>query len=120
MDQRLNISHPPLKRAFTVFSSLKKSSTESHIQFLDRVKRTLVTGGLGTQEAFDLSWDRFIIILTIKGLPDVAQLELLKITDTFYVNLDNLQRFLDTFLTASSSSKNNINKISISKKVTKK
>ena len=76
MDLCLNISYPPLKRAVPVFSSLKMSNSESHIQYFDQVKHSMLTGGLGTREAFDLSLDRLTIILTKKGLPDATQVEL--------------------------------------------
>ena len=96
------------------------STNESFVRFHDQVKRSLLTGGLGSKEAFNLNWDRLIITRTIKGLPDSAQLELLKQFNTFDVNLDNLNHFLNTLSTASSSSKSNNNKISKLKKVTKK
>ena len=72
----------------------------------------MFTGGLSTWEAFDLSLDRLTIILTIKGLPYATQVEIFKRFDTYDVNLDNMQKFLDTLSTASFTSKSNINKIS--------
>ena len=120
MDIHLNISYPLLKCAVAVFSSLKMSNSESHIQYFDCVECSIFTGGSGTLEAFDLSLDRLTIILNIKGLPDATQMELLKRFDRFDVNFDDLQGFLDTLFTASFTSKSKIIKISKPKKLSKK
>ena len=47
-------------------SSLKKSQQETHLQFLDRVKKAMKTGGVGTRNLFKLTLEKLIIVLIIK------------------------------------------------------
>ena len=39
MDKQLDVYWPPLKRTIHLMSSLRKSQQETHLQFLERVKR---------------------------------------------------------------------------------
>ena len=107
MDRKLELVFPPLKYAVSIFSVLHKCPQETYIQFYERVKQTLITGGIGTKESFDLSQDRLIIILVIKGLNNSDQNEIVHKFDTFDINNDNLMCFLSTLTTVSANHDHN-------------
>ena len=96
MDNKLDNLFPPLKRTVHLLTSLKTNLQESHIQYMERVKTAMLTGGVGCRASFYLSWDKLIIILTIKGLSNANQCEILCCFDTFHISMDNLIKFLLT------------------------
>ena len=69
MDLKLEIYWPSLKRIVDLLTSLKKAPHESHIQFLERVQKKMLTGGVGSKNNFSLDWDKLLIVLILKGLP---------------------------------------------------
>ena len=60
------------------------------------------TGGIGEEPNINLGWERLLIVLVVKGLPNHLQVELLKKFDTLECTLDNLSCFLDTLSQAKS------------------
>ena len=96
MDAKLNIRFPPLKRTVRLLTDLKLAGSESPSQFLERVGREMRSGGIGIQPHINLTWERLLIILVVKGLPNNFQIELLKRFDTLECTIENLTRFLDT------------------------
>ena len=68
-DLKLEIYWPSLKRIVDLLTSLKKAPHESHIQFLERVQKKMLTGGVGSKNNFSLDWDKLLIVLILKGLP---------------------------------------------------
>ena len=48
MDKKLELLFPPLKRATSLLSDLKVTSSESASQFLERVQIAMHSGGVGT------------------------------------------------------------------------
>ena len=79
MDIQLNVYWPPLKRTINLMSSLKKSQQETHLQYLDRVKKAMKTEGVGTRNSFKLTWDKLMIVRIIKGLSTTDQNDILQI-----------------------------------------
>ena len=69
MDLKLEKYLPSLKRIVDLLTSLKKTHPKSHIQFLDRVQKKMLTGGVGSKNNFSLDWDKLLIALILKGLP---------------------------------------------------
>ena len=69
MDQKLEILFPPLKMIIYLLTSLKKSPSETQVQYIKRVKNSMLTWGVGSKTAFSLNWDRLLIVLILKGLP---------------------------------------------------
>ena len=102
MDKKLEIRFPPLKRTVKLLTELKLNSSENPSQFLERVGREMRTGGIGEEPNINLNWERLLIVLVVKGLPNHLQIELLKKFDTLDCTLDNLSRFLDTLSQAKS------------------
>ena len=90
MDQKLEVLFPPLKRAVSLLTSLKKSPQETHLQYLERVKSALIVGGIGTRTSFNLSWDKLTIKLVIKGLSNADQCKIFCCFDIFNISMDNL------------------------------
>ena len=112
MDNKLNLTHPPLKRAMGLLPNLKKGGNKSYVQFYDCVKKALVTGGIGSWKIFNLNWDHLMVILVVKGVDQAAQIELLKKFDSFEISPENLNHFLSTMTTANSGNYSNVNTIS--------
>ena len=113
MDLKLEIYWPSLKRIVDLLTSLKKAPHKSHIQFLERVQKKMLTGGVGSKSNFSLDWDKLLIVLILKGLPVGDQNEVLKKFDTLEVSLANLSKFLQTLSVVSGNSSNQgINSIS--------
>ena len=77
-------------------TSLKKTQHETHLQYMDRVKRSMKTGGVGTRLSFSLTWDKLMIVLIMKGLPTADQNDILHRFDTLEVSFDNLSLFMQT------------------------
>ena len=96
MDAKLNIRFPPLKRTVKLLTELKLNGSENPSQFLERVGREMRSGGIGEQPNINLNWERLLIILVVKGLPNNFQIELLKRFDTLECTLENLTQFVDT------------------------
>ena len=48
LDLKLDIYWPSLKRIMDLLTSLKKTPHESHIQFLKRVQKKMITGRVGS------------------------------------------------------------------------
>merc|ERR1712081_35846 len=78
MDPKLEIYWPSLQRIVDLLTSLKKAPHESHIQFMERVQKKMVTGGVGSKNNFSLDWDELLVLLILKGLPIGDQNEVLK------------------------------------------
>ena len=55
MDLKLGVYWPPLKRTINLLTSLKKAQHETHLQFMERVKRSMKTGGVGSRHSFSLT-----------------------------------------------------------------
>ena len=53
-------------------------------------------GGVGTCNAFKLTWEKLMIVLIIKGLSITDQNDILKRFDTLDVSFDNLSLFMQT------------------------
>ena len=104
MDKPLDVYWPPLKRTIHIMSSLRKSQQETHLQFLERVKKAMRTGGLGTRNAFKLNWDTLLMVLIIKGLSISDQNKILERFDTLEVSFDNLSIFMQTMSVVSENS----------------
>ena len=92
--------------------SLKKSQHETHLQFLDRVKKAIKTGETGSRHSFKLTCDKFLIVLIMKGLPTTDQNEILRKFDTLEVSFDNLALFMQTMSVVSENNLSHINSIS--------
>ena len=88
-------------------SSLKKT----HLQFLDRVKKSMKSGGVGTRLNFSLTWDTLMIVLIIKGLSTADQNDILRKFDTLEVSFDNLSLFMQTLSVVSENSMSHVNSI---------
>ena len=54
MDLKLEIYWPSLKRIVDLLTSLKKAPHDSNIQFMERVQKKMVTGGVGSKNNFSL------------------------------------------------------------------
>ena len=78
MDLKLEVLFPPLKRIINILTSLKKSPQETHVQYMERVKNAMMTGGVRSRAAFSLAWDKLIIVLVLKGLTNNDQCNILK------------------------------------------
>ena len=111
MDSQLDVYWPPLKRIINLMSYLKKSQQETHLQFLDRVKKAMKTGGVGTRNSFKLTWEKLMIVLIIKGLSTTDQNDILKRFDTLDVSFDNLSLFMQTMSVVTENSSSHINSI---------
>ena len=81
MDQKLEITGP-LWRIVGLLTSQKKAPYESHIQFLERAQKKMITGGVGSKHQFSLKWDKLLIVLILKGLPVADQNKILGKFDT--------------------------------------
>ena len=103
MDNKLEVLLPPLKRAVNLLTCSKKSPQETHHQFLERVKAALIVGGIGARTSFNLSWDRIMIILVIKGLSNSDRCEILCRFGTFNISMDILNKFLLTLISVASN-----------------
>ena len=112
MDTQIDVYWPPLKRTINLMSSLKKSQQETHLQFLDHVKKAMKIGGVGSRNAFKLTWDKLMIVLIIKGLSTTDQNDILKRFDTLDVSFDNLSLFMQTMSVVTENSSSQINSIS--------
>ena len=62
MDHKLEVYWPSLKRIVDLLTSLMKAPLESHIQFLERAKKKMITGGVGSKHQFSLDWDKLLIV----------------------------------------------------------
>ena len=82
MDQKLEIYWPSLKRIVDLLTSPKKVPHESHIQFLERAQKKMITGGVGSKHQFSLYLDKLLIVLILKGSPLGDQNKILKKFDT--------------------------------------
>ena len=78
MDLKLEVLFPPLKRIINLLTFLKKSPQETYVQYMERMKTAMLTGGLGSRSAFSLTRDKLIIVLVLKGLTDSDQSNILK------------------------------------------
>ena len=109
MDMRLNVYWPPLKRTINLLTSFKKSKHETHWQFMVRVMKAMETGGLGTRLSFALTWDKLIILLVMKGLPNADLNKILLKFNTLELSFNDLSSFMHTLsaISENSSSKNN-------------
>ena len=58
MDHKLEVYWPSLKRIVDLLTSPKKAAHESHIQFLERAQKKMITGGVGSKHQFSLDWDK--------------------------------------------------------------
>ena len=94
MDHKLEVYWPSLKRIVDLLTSLKKAPHESHIQFLERAQKKMITDGVGSKHKFSLDWDKLLIVLIPKGLPVGDQHKILERLNTLEVSLANLSRFL--------------------------
>ena len=106
MDQKLEMYWPSLKRIVDLLTSLKKAPHESHIQFLERAQKKMITGGVGSKHQFSLNWDKLLIVLILKGLPVGDQNKILEKFDTLEVSLANLSKFLQTLSVVSGNTNN--------------
>ena len=86
-------------------TSLKKTQHETHLQCMDRVKRAMKTGGIGTRLSFSITWDKLRIVLIMKGLPTADQNNILRKFDTLEVSFDNLSLFMQTLSAVSETCK---------------
>ena len=87
------------------------------MQYMERVKTAMLTGGVGSRTSFSLTWDKMIIVLVLKGLSNNDQSELLRCFDSFDVSMENLTEFLLTLSAiASNSSNHSVNTITFKKK----
>ena len=77
MDIQFNVYWPPLKRTINLMTSLKKTQHETHMQYMDRVKRAMKSGGVGTRLSSSLTWDKLMIVLIMKGLSTADQNDIL-------------------------------------------
>ena len=73
MDLKLKVLFLPLKRILNLLNSLRKAPQETHVQYMERVKNSMLTGGIGSISVFSLTWDRLLIVLILKGLPNSDQ-----------------------------------------------
>merc|ERR1711954_467104 len=106
LDHKLEIYWPSLKRKVDLLTSLKKAPHESHIQFLERAQKKIITGGVGSKHQFSLNWDKQLIILILKGLPVGDQNKILEKFDTLEVSLANLSKFLQILSVVSENTNN--------------
>ena len=74
------------------------------------------TGGLGSRNAFKLTWDKLLMVLIIKGLSTTDQNDILKRFDTLDVSFDNLSLFMQTMSVVTENSSSHINSISTVRK----
>ena len=72
-----------------LLTSLKKAPHESHVQFLERAQKKMLTSGVGSKHQFSLDWDKLLIVLILKGLPVGDQNKILERFDTLEVSLTN-------------------------------
>ena len=96
MEIQLNVYWSPLKRTINLMSSLKKTQHETHLQFLDRVKKAMKTGGVGSRHSFKLTWEKLMIVLINKGLSTTDQNDILHRFDALEVSMNNLSLFIQT------------------------
>ena len=101
----------PLKRTINLLTSLKKNQQETHLQYVDRVKRALKTGWVGTRQDFALTWEKLLIVLIMKGLPTTDQNDILRKFDTLEDSFDNLSLFLQTLSAVAENNTSHINAI---------
>ena len=88
------------------------------MQYLDRVKKAMKSGGVGTEISFKPTWDKLLIVLIIKGLSITNQNYILFRFNTLEVSFDNLSLFMQTMSVVSENSSSHINSISsIRKKI---
>ena len=114
MDLKLEILWPSLKRIIDLLTSLKKAPHVPHIQYMERVQRKMVTGGVGSKTSFSLDWKRFLIVLILKGHPVSDQNEILKKLDMLEASMVNFTEFLQTLsVVLSNSTYQGVNSINL-------
>ena len=74
------------------------------------------TGGLGSRNAFKLTWDKLLMVLIIKGLSTSDQNDISKRFDTLEMSFENLSLFMQTMSVVSENSSSHINSISTVRK----
>ena len=95
LDKKIEMIFPNMKITLNLFNIQVMQPGETPRQVLERLKRAMERGGIGTPKNFNLPWERLLITLTIASLPTYEE-EILSKFATLEVTRQQLVRFLDT------------------------